>query len=392
MEGSNLTAPILPATRPDQKSCAGASSLLLNFVISRFRGHCYAGNTPTTTYLVLWNRICLPSNPLLFPILHAPAESVGDLSDASGLVSDALADAAEKGSEGLWAGSSLAIVAGFQTLVGGGTGHGTDAGSGLEQQAPGLPGLAAGGAFEAGDDAPRAISERWFEIVCPYEQRRFINTRKVKPAIWNAPGIDVLNHWAKVLREALESCIEIQGDYDQDMFAQVFNLWIWGSSRVLSLWEFTSSPVSRLFVTSPIVKSALGPKDPFDRMMAVHIRREDFEEACQRLAYYNSSFYSWNLLPRLPDSFDVPPSIVWDSPEYKDLYAKHTIRPLPRPFRLPFHSSGSGLRIPRTISISDSVDVYASVPWCYLGFGTWNTERSSTNEDTLALLVSIFRQ
>lgn len=78
----------------------------------------------------------LSSNPLLFPILHAPPESfVGDLNDASGLVSDALADSSEKGGEGLWAGSSLSVVAGFQTLVGRGTGHGTDAGSGLDQQA-----------------------------------------------------------------------------------------------------------------------------------------------------------------------------------------------------------------------------------------------------------------
>jgi len=104
-------------------------------------------STPNDSFSVLSSNVggsiwfsgtafALSSNPLLFPILHAPAESfVGDLSDASGLVSDALADAAEKGGEGLWAGSSLAVVAGFQTLVGGGTGHGTDAGSGLEQQA-----------------------------------------------------------------------------------------------------------------------------------------------------------------------------------------------------------------------------------------------------------------
>jgi oligosaccharyltransferase complex subunit beta len=78
----------------------------------------------------------LSPNPLLFPILPAPAESfVADLGDASGLVSDALVDASEKGGEGLWAGSSLAVVAGFQTLVGRGTGHGTDTGSGLDKQA-----------------------------------------------------------------------------------------------------------------------------------------------------------------------------------------------------------------------------------------------------------------
>ncbi|KAJ3930526.1 MAG: Dolichyl-diphosphooligosaccharide--protein glycosyltransferase subunit WBP1 [Lentinula lateritia] len=78
----------------------------------------------------------LNSNPLLFPILHAPLESfAADLSDASGRVSDALADASEKGGEGLWAGSSLSVVAGFQTLIGGGTGHGADAGLGEDNQA-----------------------------------------------------------------------------------------------------------------------------------------------------------------------------------------------------------------------------------------------------------------
>lgn len=103
-------------------------------------------STPNDSFSVLSSDIgkiwfsgtgfALSSNPLLFPILRAPAESfVGDLNDASGLVSDSLADSSEKGGEGLWAGSSIAVVAGFQTLVGRGTGHGTDAGSGLDQQA-----------------------------------------------------------------------------------------------------------------------------------------------------------------------------------------------------------------------------------------------------------------
>ncbi|KAF5387529.1 hypothetical protein D9757_006606 [Collybiopsis confluens] len=78
----------------------------------------------------------LGSNPLLFPILSAPAESfAADLTDAPGLVSDALVEASEKGGEGLWAGSSLAVVAGFQTLIGGGTGHGADSGPGEDKQA-----------------------------------------------------------------------------------------------------------------------------------------------------------------------------------------------------------------------------------------------------------------
>lgn len=57
------------------------------------------------------------NNPLLVPILNAPAESfASDSTDDSG--ADALVDAAEKGGEGLWAGSSLGVVTGFQTRDG----------------------------------------------------------------------------------------------------------------------------------------------------------------------------------------------------------------------------------------------------------------------------------
>ncbi|GAW08986.1 Myosin- partial [Lentinula edodes] len=158
-----------------------------------------------------------------------------------------------------------------------------------------ISGPAAGGPWDEGDEAPRAISERWYDIVCPYGERRFMNTREFKPPVWNSPGIDMLNHWSQVLRNAPERCIEIQGDDEHDMFPQVFDLWMWGSTRVLSLWEeFSKSPVSR---------------DPYDRMMAIHIRRGDFKEA-------------WNLLPQLPDSFEVPPSLVWDSSEYNQYYVE----------------------------------------------------------------------
>ncbi|KAJ7893476.1 hypothetical protein B0H13DRAFT_2339696 [Mycena leptocephala] len=51
------------------------------------------------------------------------------------------------------------------------------------------------GPFEADDPAPRAVSEAWLDVVCPRRERRYINTRDVKPAINQAPGIKVLNHW-----------------------------------------------------------------------------------------------------------------------------------------------------------------------------------------------------
>ena len=58
----------------------------------------------------------LGNNPLLVPILHAPPESFA--SEVDGGTADAIVDAAERGGEGLWAGSQLSVVTGFQTLNG----------------------------------------------------------------------------------------------------------------------------------------------------------------------------------------------------------------------------------------------------------------------------------
>lgn len=59
----------------------------------------------------------LGNNPFLVPILNAPPESFAtDLDSDAG--SEALVDATEKGGEGLWAGSQLGVVTGFQATSG----------------------------------------------------------------------------------------------------------------------------------------------------------------------------------------------------------------------------------------------------------------------------------
>ncbi|KAJ3511262.1 hypothetical protein NLJ89_g4200 [Agrocybe chaxingu] len=58
----------------------------------------------------------LGNNPLLVPILHAPAESFA--SEIDGGSADALLEASQKGGEGLWAGSRMSVVTGFQTTDG----------------------------------------------------------------------------------------------------------------------------------------------------------------------------------------------------------------------------------------------------------------------------------
>ncbi|KXN91992.1 Dolichyl-diphosphooligosaccharide--protein glycosyltransferase 48 kDa subunit [Leucoagaricus sp. SymC.cos] len=56
------------------------------------------------------------NNPFIVPILNAPPYAFA--SEVDGGSADSLVDAAEKGGEGLWAGSQLGLVTGFQAMTG----------------------------------------------------------------------------------------------------------------------------------------------------------------------------------------------------------------------------------------------------------------------------------
>ena len=207
-----------------------------------------------------------------------------------------------------------------------------------------LSGPSAGGLWDPDDNAPRSISEQWFDIVCPKSERRIILTKDVKPAVFWETGDVIFKHWEKLLTDAPERCIEIQPVFSKDDGApQTFDFWLWGSMRILPLWEeFRNSPVSRLLAPSAIVKAAVdrneylflprGPRiphlasrDPYDRMLAIHLRRGDFSHHCLSLAQWNSTFHSWNLLPSLPDKFIHTEGYEWgkNTPEGTAHYMKH---------------------------------------------------------------------
>ncbi|KAJ7104183.1 hypothetical protein B0H15DRAFT_13023 [Mycena belliarum] len=189
-----------------------------------------------------------------------------------------------------------------------------------------ISGPSAGGLWGEGDNAPRSVSEAWYEVVCPESERRIINTTDVKPQIGAAEGDKIFATWQKLLSEAPERCIDVvPALYEADNFPQVFDLWLWGSPRILSLWDsFSKSPTSTLLQTSPIVEAAVNrnrylfhprgprpphpaPHDPYKRMLAMHVRRGDYQQACEALADFGSTFYGWNMLPFLPDVFTPLP-------------------------------------------------------------------------------------
>jgi len=181
-----------------------------------------------------------------------------------------------------------------------------------------LSGPIAGTPFPASSPPhPRSIPNSWFEIVCPPSARRIIYTNEVKDHVRWSDGIDVFAAWQKTLTDAPESCIDVISS-PGDSFPQTIDLWVWGSSRIVSLWStFSKSPISSTtLAASPLVLGALernsylflpiAPR-PYDQILAMHVRRGDYDSACEHLANWNSSFYSWNLLPFLRDRFSPPP-------------------------------------------------------------------------------------
>ncbi|KAJ2915519.1 hypothetical protein MD484_g4907, partial [Candolleomyces efflorescens] len=239
---------------------------------------------------------------------------------------------------------------------------------------------------------PRAVSSTWFDLVCPPHKRRILNTSDVKPwQRWDMQarsGREVFDIWLLLLTdrasldnvtnpnpiptaglgsdptiedpapppngqpkdeeeesseeyedEGNDNCLEIvSGSREEDMFPQVFDLWLWGTPRILDLWEeFKTGPISTGLGASPIVERCVQrnmhlfsrhlrvgeqedlealerrqvlttvEQDPLERALAVHVRRGDYKQACSELANWNSTFYSWNQLPFLPDRFTPPP-------------------------------------------------------------------------------------
>jgi len=121
----------------------------------------------------------------------------------------------------------------------------------------------------------------------------------------------------KLLNETSENCVEIDD--------KIFDIWILGSTRVLDIMPLLyKSPIVRTFRWSPLVVSAveknkglLGrrklppplPNNPYPvipGLLALHIRRGDFESHCRNLAEWRSSWTGFNQIPDLVDYFDPP--------------------------------------------------------------------------------------
>ena len=193
-----------------------------------------------------------------------------------------------------------------------------------------ISGPSAGGSWDSDDNAPRSISEHWFNTVCPKSERRIIYTGDVKPSIYWESGDVIFKHWERLLTDAPERCVEVQPSLFDDRDPQTFDFLLWGSTRILPLWdEYKTSAVSRLLAPSALVKDAVDRNEylflhrrwhPYERVLAIHLRRGDFKNHCRNLAKWNLTFHSWNLLPFLPDRFINPEGPVGKAQIRKHCY------------------------------------------------------------------------
>jgi hypothetical protein len=75
-----------------------------------------------------------------------------------------------------------------------------------------LSGPAAGASWGPGDEHPRAISQQWWDVVCPSERRKVINADDIMKEVGkDSDGIRMLQQWASLLKDIPDNCVEIIG-------------------------------------------------------------------------------------------------------------------------------------------------------------------------------------
>lgn len=180
-----------------------------------------------------------------------------------------------------------------------------------------IEGPLAGGPFPLGDKTPRSVMKEYFDTVCPHPKlldKEIV--RATLPSDYSAKT--VMNAWLKLLKETPDNCVKID-----DI---IFDIWIFGSTRILDIIPLLyQSPMVTEFRWSSLVLStfernkrlfaprgltaptAVDPYPIIPGLLALHIRRGDFEAHCRVLAEWGSSWTGFSQLPEMIDYFEPSP-------------------------------------------------------------------------------------
>ncbi|KIK92982.1 hypothetical protein PAXRUDRAFT_34289 [Paxillus rubicundulus Ve08.2h10] len=202
-----------------------------------------------------------------------------------------------------------------------------------------------GSSFDPGDSTPRAVSREYFKKVCP--NPTVIDSLTVNEHLRlnpDVPASTIFDKWLELLNSINDPCVEIE-----ESSFQIFEIWLFGSNRILSMWpRLSKSPMLLNFSWSPLVlqtfsqnaelfgatsasfrflPSFLRPSparltvaglhnvdpilpaektDPIPGLFVLHVRRGDFADHCSHLARWAADWNGFNKFAALPDKFHIP--------------------------------------------------------------------------------------
>ncbi|TCD62195.1 hypothetical protein EIP91_007228 [Steccherinum ochraceum] len=204
-----------------------------------------------------------------------------------------------------------------------------------------IAGPAVGGSFPDDVYAPRAVSKEYFDIRCPNPTT--IDKSEVdRIASGDATALTMLQEWQVKLSSA-EPCIQVERNAEP-----LFDYKVFGSlHRLLSIWpSLSKSPIITGFRWSPLIHAAFdanlhliastsaqvpishstspnNPYTPIPGLLALHIRRGDYEDHCKFLVKHSSTFTGFNSYPPLIDTFDPPTDPRWNKAQRQAHYSAH---------------------------------------------------------------------
>ncbi|TRM65456.1 hypothetical protein BD626DRAFT_488840 [Schizophyllum amplum] len=199
---------------------------------------------------------------------------------------------------------------------------------------------------------PRAVSREYFYKAC--SEVKIIRSDEVKDTFHGREpsAKELMDAWVAKIDSMEDRCIEIEKNS-----MQLFDIWLLGTERVLDIWpELSVSPAVKHFGMSPLILAAFNankahfapkasyldaliptlpfsglfddssaPASQLDGLMALHIRRGDFEGHCDHLARWGSVYNGFNSFQTFPDHFQQPGGCGWgeSTPECHAEYLLH---------------------------------------------------------------------
>ncbi|KAN0088727.1 hypothetical protein V8E55_005784 [Tylopilus felleus] len=189
-----------------------------------------------------------------------------------------------------------------------------------------------GGPWPPGDQTPRSVSREFFHKVCPNPtvlSTSIINTEDMR---WNddIPASYIFEKWVEKINSMDDPCLMLDPNSPP-----IFEYWIYGNKkRLLSIWPYLSaSPSTTHWDWSPLVYDAfrrnrhlfeptkatfLGglfdsdgddTSSPVPGLLAIHVRRGDFQDHCVHLSKWNADWNAFNAFPEFYDRFDPPAEV-----------------------------------------------------------------------------------